>query len=85
MPKANRIKTSVIIEGIRCVHCGAGVGELCWGSHNVQMLGCHWQRRKDYERARGLRPLRRSKGMTTRFVCPVCGGEHSRADHPQAA
>ena len=29
-----------------------------------------------------LRWAEKSGPMTDRFVCPICGGEHSRAEHP---
>jgi DNA-directed RNA polymerase subunit RPC12/RpoP len=68
-------------EGVECKKCGATVGELCWDDNGVQMPGCHWQRHNDFERKRGRRGRRGARGMTVRYVCPICGGPHARADH----
>lgn len=71
-----------IATAIACTYCGAGTGERCWNNaHGRQITGVHWQRRKDYDRARGKLPKLRGD-VTVRYACPLCGGPHARADHP---
>lgn len=74
------------VRAVQCVHCGAGRGERCWNNpHGRQVVGVHWQRRRDFDRKRGRRAAQRGE-VDVRFVCPVCGGAHSRAQHdPEAA
>lgn len=70
-----------VLRGVACKFCGAGIGERCWGKNGVQTKGCHWSRHMDYERVAGDRPKhRRGRGMTIRFVCPVCAGPHPRQE-----
>lgn len=83
----SKYSAAEVRDGVRCAKCDAGKGERCWTIEEEArpLRGCHWQRHRDYERIKGVRPLRRSQGMTTRFECPVCGGPHARADHQEAA
>lgn len=79
---ARKIPPSTIIAAVPCTFCGANAGARCWNSaHGREITGAHWQRRKDFERSIGRRPKLRGN-VTVTFSCPVCGGPHSRADHP---
>jgi hypothetical protein len=43
-----------------------------------------WRKARDAKsrKRHGERWARKSGPVTTRFICPVCGEPHSRADHP---
>jgi hypothetical protein len=45
-----------------------------------------WRKTRDAEarKRQEKRWAKKSGPVTTRFVCPECGGPHSRADHPSA-
>ena len=40
------------------------------------------KRERDKRKREEKRWARKSGPVTTRYVCPVCGGPHPRAEHP---
>ena len=43
------------------------------------------RKRAAYEKRIAEAQERRWSGVTVRYECPICGGDHCRADHPQRA
>lgn len=39
------------------------------------------KRRRDWEKRYDKRAARLSGPVTTRYVCPICGGPHAKKDH----
>jgi rubredoxin len=78
----------------RCPTCGAPRGVPCFNRDGV-VAEPHAKRRKAAEQAARARDLGAAKragrakarwaGVTVRYRCPVCGGEHPRAECREAA
>ena len=82
-------KTTAI--GVSCPRCRSLPGEPCTGRTGRTMPHLHRerdkqaQRRRTVEGRRAAAQERRWGGVTVRYECPICGGDHSRADHLSAA
>jgi hypothetical protein len=89
-----REQRKVSVLSVVCAVCGAKRGELCEQIDGTRRRSPHPERRRkavrvrrDRERrARALAGQKRAKwaSVTIRFKCPICGGDHARADHSRA-
>ena len=68
-------------RGARCVHVDSGRRRKTpHPERRMKARRLFRQRQRAAARMRGMK-AKRWEGVTIRFVCPVCGGDHSRADH----
>jgi predicted RNA-binding Zn-ribbon protein involved in translation (DUF1610 family) len=81
---------------VNCPTCGARPGRSCTSKKSGDKLaqahgervvkGRHFARWKAGVAGRVFAAQeRRWGGVTVSYECPICGGDHSRADHPQLA
>jgi rubredoxin len=75
---------------VRCPYCGAGLRQPCvdpfgkarraHSQRNAWARDVYRQRRRSVRRAQRARG-KRFDGVKISYVCPLCGGDHPRADH----
>jgi rubredoxin len=71
-------------RGERCVHVDSGRRRKAPHPERRRKARLLFrQRQRAAARMRGMK-AKRWEGVTVRFVCPLCGGDHSRADHDRA-
>jgi transcription elongation factor Elf1 len=96
-PKRKALKAT----SVSCPVCGAERGRLCIEPYRRQEPYQPKRERPHFERIEKARAVSRARcrgakrrrefqerrwaTATIRFECPICGGNHSRADHPKVA
>jgi hypothetical protein len=89
-------KSRVKVTSVACPICGAKRGDVCvFVNTGRRRARPHPERRKKaravfrarQRRMRTVRALREQRwaSVTVRYECPLCGGDHSCADHARAA
>jgi predicted RNA-binding Zn-ribbon protein involved in translation (DUF1610 family) len=86
------------VTAVVCPICGAKRGDRCTftqaGKRHRLRKGPHTERvqkaravfRQQQKRGRQIRAMQARKWatVTVTYVCPICGGDHARADHNRA-
>src|ERR1039458_8411727 len=77
---------------VPCPTCQARAGQPCTGRRGERADHAHPGRlerarrivrwRQTVQGRRAAAQQRRWATVTVRYECPICGGDHSRADHP---
>lgn len=72
----------IVVERIACSSCGAGKRERCHGPewpHEARRKALIGLERRELAQRQQRRRVPAT--VTTRFICPLCGGPHPKQDH----